>query len=570
MRPSRFGAALVGGFLFFAGAAVADRLPGDPVEELKQALRNPTDKATLDRRVAALRSLGEMRRALVLEWSPEALKSREVLIDRFQTDVRAALRDGDLPTRLATATMIGELGVGGSVPDAAGLAALFIGDLAEIVRRGEPRISETAARSLGKIAQDTKTTVPALGQLITASSPTQRLAAADALYEMLNVLIQIASTVSKQAIRVELADLARIGQGVVPAAAQGLTDESTAVRHRSIEAIHMASTILLRFIGPRQVGMDLKPEALLRERQELAPLINALITQVPALSRALSDSNVDVRRLAGRTLENMGTARELLRRPSSPIAVPPPIKQGRGGAEVNPDGPTLGSAEVGELQLGVRQAMAQVGGDDPLLPGLRAVLPALTEAVSDPDERVRLAVIDVLETMGPEAAPALPALVRALEDRSRFVRWSAARAVGRVGPVAGASAAIPGLIRLLRDSDLDVCLAATGGLDRLGPVARDAVLPLAETVKARDAVLRMASLRALVGIGSIAVPALPAMTAALEDPDARVRRTAAESLGRFGPLARDSVGALTKALNDTDGDVRRAASDALLGIRAGK
>ena len=79
---------------------------------------------------------------------------------------------------------------------------------------------------------------------------------------------------------------------------------------------------------------------MLRERRDLAPLIDALAAQVPALSRALSDDSVEVRRLAARTLENMGTARDLLQRPFTPLT-PPPVKQGRGATEEPSDGPTL-------------------------------------------------------------------------------------------------------------------------------------------------------------------------------------------------------------------------------------
>ena len=67
--------------------------------------------------------------------------------------------------------------------------------------------------------------------------------------------------------------------------------------------------------------------------------------------------------------------------------------------------------------------------------------PGRDTALTDPDPVARRAAVDVLETMGADAAPALPGLVRALSDRDLFVRWTAARspACSRSRVPAGAS-----------------------------------------------------------------------------------------------------------------------------------
>ncbi len=569
LRARRFGAAVLSVLFFWGGIGYADRLPPDPAEELRRALEAEADKAVIDSRIAALRTLGEMRRGLTAEWKEKTLKSRDLLAERFRNSAQAAIRDGDRASRLAAIVLVGEMGQSTAGTDTAvtGLAQGFVPDLAEIVRRGEPGLSEAAARSLGRIAFEPKVpvAVPALAELITAPAVSQRLAAAQAMTEMIQNLVQT-SGLGKLGTRPDTAELARLGQAVVPAATKGLADADRAVRRRSMETIYVASGLLTRLGGARVTGLDGLLPPVAPERREMAPLMQALVEQAPALARALSDPDPEVRRLAGRTLENMAFAREQPQRGLSP-APPPPAKDGRTGSEKKPDGPSLGAGGEIELELMARlQAVAQAAGDDPLLPGLRKVLQAVIEAVADPDERVRLAVIDVLEALGPEAAPAVPALTAALGDRNRFVIWSAARALGRIGPTEHTPAAVSGLIRTLDYLDVDVRLAAVLALERLGPAARAAVPALAQSVRLPDPNLRMAALRALVGIGTDAQPALPAMAAAVADPDARVRRTAAESLGRFGVAARGAADALTRALDDGDADVRRAASDALLNV----
>jgi HEAT repeat protein len=232
-----------------------------------------------------------------------------------------------------------------------------------------------------------------------------------------------------------------------------------------------------------------------------------------------------------------------------------------------------------------RRGWARGGGtEDPLLEGLRAAVPALADAVGDPDLRVRRAALDVLELLGPVGSPAAPALAQALNDRDRFVRWSAVRTLSGLGPVALPWAA-PGLTRLLDDADLDVRLAAAGALERLAPagtppvvrtiaagyepatpLARTALPALVRSLRAPDAEMRVAALRTLRSLSADARPALPALCEALADPDERVRRSAAEVLGGLGLAARDAVGELRTALADSSPAVRRAAGDALLNI----
>src|SRR5262249_23055335 len=156
----------------------------------------------------------------------------------------------------AAISIVGELGL--SVPGqdpAISLGQLFTADLAEIIRSREPRVSEAAARAVAKIAPDTtgatKVAVPALGELLTAPSPSQRFAAAEALGEMLQVLLETPASIGGQAFRVGPAELARVGQAVVSTAVRGLSDSNAAVRRKSAEAIFRASAVLTGSISAR-------------------------------------------------------------------------------------------------------------------------------------------------------------------------------------------------------------------------------------------------------------------------------------------------------------------------------
>src|SRR5262249_30283536 len=149
-------------------------------------------------------------------------------------------------------------------------------------------------------------------------------------------------------------------------------------------------------------------------------------------------------------------------------------------------------------------------------------------------------------------------LVRALDDRDRFVRWSAARTLGRVGP-RRADLTVPPLARLGADPDIDVSLAASLTLERFGPQARAAVPALVQQLgAASDPDVRIGIIYALVSVGQQdAAQIVMPLATSLTDQDVRIRRAASEALGSFGPGARPATAALRRSLDDEDADVRR-------------
>jgi HEAT repeat protein len=551
--------------LWPTAAARADRFPPDPVEELRLALkatvRDPAAREKIvSKRIEALKTLGQLRRALQLqEWNDEGLDERlqaidrplrEKVVARFEQGIREALK-GTPTMQKAAAQMLAEMGlnVRGLQPRTT-LARTFTPDLINVIKQGEPSARQAAARALGQIYPDLQLAVPALADLLRSDNPADRVAALDGLLGLIQTAA-LNQTKSSKTIGPETtpADVAAVGRAVVPVAASAVVDPDVQVRRLAAETVEECAASLERLTPDIRAeeplgGLEEARRQAEEERTALLPLMIALKDVASLLARGMLDSDAQVRVRLHRTAEEMGVARlRLLRRAAS-------IAEMEGTVEIPPPGKLLPPIKLPE---------------DPLLEALHVVLPALTAGVADPNLQGRLSAIDALETLVVDARPAAPALTRALEDPDRFVRWAAARVLGRIGPVQGVNP-VPALTRMLDSSDLDLRRAAAVALGRYGPVARAAIPTLIEALGATDAEMRVSATHSLEAIGTDAAPAIPVFARLLSDPDARVRQAAAEALGLFGPMAKEAVPALRAALNDGNADVRRAASDALLSI----
>jgi HEAT repeat protein len=227
---------------------------------------------------------------------------------------------------------------------------------------------------------------------------------------------------------------------------------------------------------------------------------------------------------------------------------------------------------------------------DPLSKGVLRGVRTLTAGLKHPDADVRLAALEVLEELGPDAEAAVPAVIGALSDRDKFVRWAAVRVLGRFAP-RNAKEVVPALVPLVGTPDGDFARAVAGLLAKYGEDAAPAVPALARAIRSGEPQARIAYLQTLPALGSAGADAVPAIRPLLRpDPkgariapspyppafatsgppkydDPGVRAAAAEALGRFGPRAASAEPELREALNDEDTNVRRAAADALLRIR---
>jgi HEAT repeat protein len=75
-------------------------------------------------------------------------------------------------------------------------------------------------------------------------------------------------------------------------------------------------------------------------------------------------------------------------------------------------------------------------------------VPALSDALRDPDPIMRLQSCRALAYMGAQAKDAVPALIQALNDSEGGVREAAADALGQIGQPA--APAVPPLMQMLR------------------------------------------------------------------------------------------------------------------------
>jgi HEAT repeat protein len=598
----------------------------DAVEELRQALRtkirdsNNADelqfrKALLEKRIKAL-PLSDYRKALTLDgWRDQdpddAVAAvdrgvRQELIDSLSDKLRALLKDGSPPAKLAAITLIAEVGMtvrSGAAPKdlklsdeerarwaRGGLARQFGPDLIALLRDRNSTVSEFAARALGRINPDPEAATKALGQLLTNGMVAERRAAAEGLLNMLQSLLQVTRTKSSSTADVYPEDLARADRFVVRAAGLGVPDTDVTVRKTCLEAIRLGASMLheppLLIELPESQRADFPPpgrkltpaeqEDIKRyrndveaERRQVLPVMEVLAEQVPTVLHAVGDPVPQVRLLACRALEEMGDARSRLARKAAGVPrLDEPRKEG--AQEQGGRGRQQPAANAVASLAAALADDKDLLAADPLSKPLQNALETLAlRAVSDSWPRIRLAAVDAIEPLSRDAAPVLPILARALQDGNNFVRWASARVVGKIGPV-NTALTVPLLVRLLTDEDLDVELAAVAALTLYGPAAIDALPALTAAVGAGDVERRLAAIHALQAIGRDAQPAIPMMTDALANKDPRVRRAAAEALGQFGPAASSAAPALERVLTDVDPEVRKVAADALLAVTAGK
>jgi HEAT repeat protein len=571
------GLAALGGLLGWTVNVRADRLPPDPVDDLRQALKAPVFDATrnpdelrfrdenLTKRVNALKTVVDFRRALMLnDWliDDQDLNVRELdrrkraeVAKRFEDTVRAAMEGGREAEQIAAAKLLAEIGINIRGADAvSSLTRALAPDLAKLIQKGSPAVKEAAAVSLGSVNPDPKPAAAALGQLLRSDDARLRRAAADGLKGIIQVIIQIHPAKGKRSSGVEASrpDVVDVVTAVVPAVAPGLADRDAEVRRLSADAIYQAAVANSELVleptktqrfppAGRKLTDDEKSlilayrEGIEKEREEIVSMGVALGATGPALAGVMEDPDVGTRIMARKALEEMAHIRaKVMRRAAS---VPFDV-------------------------LGMK---APTFADDAIVKAMRTSLEPLARGVYDSDLEVRRATLDCLEMFDAESTKAGTALVTALGDANRFVRWAAARTVSKIPPVE-VEATVPALVRMLDEADLDLRIAAATALDHFGPLAKASVPALVKSTVRGDGEIRIAALHALESIGADAESALPAIIDALKQPDARVRQNAAEVLAHFGSLARNAESALRQALSDPDPEVRRAASESLLAI----
>jgi len=194
----------------------------------------------------------------------------------------------------------------------------------------------------------------------------------------------------------------------------------------------------------------------------------------------------------------------------------------------------------------------------------KSSVPALVTAFQEEkDQNVRGGIIQSLSLLGPKAKPALPTLFAALKDPQDSVRWTAAGAIGNVGPDAAPSAIEP-LVAALGDQSENVRSGAVEALGKIGPAAKSAIPNLLKSVKDSDEGVRQFAAIALGRIGNN--ESVTGLIGMLGAQDWRDRFAAVKALEIIGRPAKAAVPALTKALKDESKQVRVFSTYALVAM----
>ena len=331
----------------------------------------------------------------------------------------------------------------------------------------------------------------------------------------------------------------RAGEAV-SALANALADANRDIRYAAAEALSQ--------IGPKAVAAaPALVSAMPDKDNEVRGLIRHALFQigpgaVPALVPALADEKVEVRRWVVEILgQYEAGAKE---------AVPALVN-----ALINPDS---------QIQVYASATLMKIGPD---------ATPALVAALKDENAAVRKLVIGALNRNS-AVAVSLPAMVGALADADVEVRRAAAKTLipemggWPVYPTMGVpperakalADATPVLVKALADNDAQVRASVAAALWQCGPKAEVVVPALTKLLTDSEVVVQEQAAKALGWVGPAAAPVL---IQALADPKTRVRTAVVDALWTIGPAAKEIRPVLVKALSDTNPEVQLTAAIAL-------
>jgi HEAT repeat protein len=215
---------------------------------------------------------------------------------------------------------------------------------------------------------------------------------------------------------------------------------------------------------------------------------------------------------------------------------------------------------VDEVRLAAASALS-ADGVDPL-----AAVAGLHEVLHDSAHAdVRASIVLIIGSMGAERArPLLPTLSEALSDPDPRVRATALEAIGTIGSADTGQAQLVG--RLAADSMPGVRRAALISLLNLRAPASFTV-PIAKTALADSAAqVRNAAALTLGALGRDALPALTELTSALSDTDATVVRSVAFAIGSMGTAAASALPALRRAQREVPAEDKKLLLEAIANV----
>lgn len=358
--------------------------------------------------------------------------------------------------------------------------------------------------------------------------------------------------------------LAKLGPGVVPLLIEATHERGGNVRREATQALRLIGPEARQGVGrlgelARDPEGSLRIEAayalwsVARRPEAISVLVEALAVPKDYVPGKLSDqlSNAEFERILGANQHVEYVQSEAAR------------YLGEIGPEAKAATPALIRA-LHDEKPGVRQwavnALGKIG------PEAERAVPSILHLPNPARAGGDLSLAIPMAAIGPGA---VPSLIDGLDDAGDGPRWTAAAALGKIGPEA--DAAVPMLTRLLTSALSGDRLVAAVALWR---IARDVrVVPiLVEIVRDADGdpVERYAALEALDEIGPAATEAVPALVHQFAVVSETNAHKVVQVLGRIGPGAAEAVATLESISTESkDGSLRTEADLTLWRITRG-
>lgn len=191
-------------------------------------------------------------------------------------------------------------------------------------------------------------------------------------------------------------------------------------------------------------------------------------------------------------------------------------------------------------------------------------LPALMIATEDSAERVRLAAVTTMGSLGSGALPAVELLASVIAfDESLLVREAAGRSLSRIG-----AESLPVLVQLTELNDVPTRRIAVEAIGRIGPAARRHSDVVEKLVADEAPAVARAALGALWAVSADPPTVLPHLVESLSSDDRDLRKVASDVLLRLGEAAAPAKPALEKLL-ESGSESEQAAARRVLKILTG-
>jgi len=369
-------------------------------------------------------------------------------------------------------------------------AAEAVPVLRELLKDADGEVRLTAVVELARSGQEAEAAIPEFTEALADNYKNIRVQAADFLWRLTRQEENLLPVLTK-ALRDPQNSVAaaRCLEEIGPKAKQALVPLIAAMKEKGPppQLEWLQALAALRPGDRLNIGLSRKENRLAEQAiRALGAIGPDAAPAVPALTEALGNADASVRIAAAAALWKIGnrsqTALAIL---TESVHGPRGNEAAQGLGEIGPaareaipvltaalktqDGTTLAPwAERVDVRIVAAFALWRVD------PQTKLAVPALVDALKNPDFKLRLQTVQALTTMGPAAREAVPALIAGVGDS--VVRIDAIRALGAIGPEA--KAALPVLKGALRNQRAPVRRAALDAIKQIDPAAVPMHAPL--------------------------------------------------------------------------------------------